>query len=55
MVDMMNRFDQFTVHQNVKGNDGDNHTTIVPTKSESDVIFCLQLLSKTFTCTSQLS
>ena len=26
--------------------------TVVPTKSGSDVIFCLQLLSKTITCTS---
>ena len=29
-----------------------NHTTtVVPTKSDSDVIVCLQLLSETFTCT----
>ena len=25
--------------------------TVVPTKSDSDVIFCLQLLSKSLTCT----
>ena len=25
--------------------------TVAPTKSDSDVIFCLQLLSKTLTCT----
>ena len=45
--------------------DGDNegksdrflgtHTTVVPTKSDSDVVFCLQLLSKTLTCTHHLS
>ena len=28
--------------------------TVVPTKSDSDVIFCLQLLSKTLTCTLHL-
>ena len=28
--------------------------TVVPTKSDSDVIFCLQLLSKTLTCTHHL-
>ena len=30
-------------------------TTVVPTKSHSDVIFCLQLLSKTLTSTPHLS
>ena len=30
-------------------------TTVVPTKSDSDVIFCLRLLSKTLTCTLHLS
>ena len=30
-------------------------TTVVPTKSDSDVLFCLQLLSKTLTCTHHLS
>ena len=29
--------------------------TVVPTKSDSDVIFCLQMLSKTLTCTLHLS
>ena len=29
--------------------------TVVPTKSDSDVILCLQLLSKTLTCTLHLS
>ena len=29
--------------------------TVVSTKSDSDVIFCLQLLSKTLTCTLHLS
>ena len=29
--------------------------TVVPTKSDSDEIFCLQLLSKTLTCTLNLS
>ena len=29
--------------------------TIVPAKSDSDVVFCLQLLSKTLTCTLHLS
>ena len=29
--------------------------TVVPNKSDSDVIFSLQLLSKTVTCTLQLS
>ena len=29
--------------------------TIVPTMSDSDVILCLQLLSKTLTCTLHLS
>ena len=29
--------------------------TVVPTKSDSDVIFYLQLLSKTLTCTHHLS
>ena len=29
-------------------------STVVPTKSDSDVIFCLQLLSKTLTCTPPL-
>ena len=31
------------------------HTTVVPTKSYSGVILCLQLLSKTLTCTLHLS
>ena len=30
-------------------------TTVVPAKSDSDVIFCLQLLSKTLACTLHLS
>ena len=29
-------------------------TTVAPTKSDSDFIFCLQLLSKTLTCTLHL-
>ena len=29
--------------------------TVVPTKSDSDVVFCLQLLSETLTCTLHLS
>ena len=29
--------------------------TVVPAKSDSDVIFCLQLLSKTLICTFHLS
>ena len=29
--------------------------TVLPTKSDSDVIFCLQSLSKTLTCTLHLS
>ena len=29
--------------------------TIVPTKNDSDVVLCLQLLSKTLTCTLHLS
>ena len=29
--------------------------TVVPTKSDSDVIFCLQLFSRTLTCTFHLS
>ena len=28
---------------------------VVPTKSDSDIIFCLQLVSKTLTCTRHLS
>ena len=31
-----------------------DYTTVVPTKSDSDVIICLQLLSETLTCTLQL-
>ena len=31
-----------------------NPTTVVPTESDSDVIFCLQLLSKMLTCTPHL-
>ena len=30
-------------------------STVVPTKSDSDVIFCLQLLSKALVCTFHLS
>ena len=30
-------------------------SNVVPTKSESDEIFCLQLLSKTLSCTLHLS
>ena len=30
-------------------------TTVLPAKSDSDVVFCLQLLSKTLTCTLHLS
>ena len=30
-------------------------STVMPTKSDSDVIFCLQLLRKTFNCTLHLS
>ena len=29
-------------------------STVAPTKSDSDVIFCLQLLGKTLTCTHHL-
>ena len=29
--------------------------TVQPTKSDSDVIFCLQLLSKALTCTFHLT
>ena len=29
-------------------------STVVPTKSDSDVIFCLQLLSKILTCTLRI-
>ena len=32
-----------------------SYTTVLPTKSDSDVILCLELLSKTQTCTLQLS
>ena len=28
--------------------------TVMPTKSDSDIIFCLQLLSQILTCTSHL-
>ena len=35
--------------------DPDQTTTVVPAKSDSDIIFCLQLLCKTFTCTLHLS
>ena len=31
------------------------HSTVMPTKSDSDVIFCLQFLSKTLTCTLHLT
>ena len=31
-----------------------NTCTVVPTKSDSDVIFCLQFLSKTLNCTLHL-
>ena len=34
--------------------DAQHYITVVPTKSDSDVIFCLQSLSKTLTCTSHL-
>ena len=30
-------------------------TNVVPAKSDSDVLFCLQLLSKTLTCSLHLS
>ena len=29
-------------------------STVLPAKSDSDVVFCLQLLSKTLTCTLHL-
>ena len=29
--------------------------TVLPAKSDSDAVFCLQLLSKTLTCTLNLS
>ena len=32
-----------------------NTCTVMPTKSDSDVILCLQLLSKTLACTLHLS
>ena len=31
------------------------HYTVMPTNSDSDIILCLQLLSKTLTCTLHLS
>ena len=31
------------------------HDTVVPTKSDSDVVFCFLFLSKTLTCTIHLS
>ena len=33
----------------------DGPVTVMPTKSDSDAIHCLQLLSKTLTCTLDLS
>ena len=30
-------------------------TTVVPTKRDSDIIFCLKVLSNTFTCTFHMS
>ena len=36
-------------------NDKITYATVVPTKSDSDVILCLQLLSKIQTCTLHLS
>ena len=31
------------------------NTTVLPTKSDSDAVFCLQLLSKALTCSPHLS
>ena len=33
----------------------DTSTTVVPSKNDSGVIFCLQLISKIFTCTLHLT
>ena len=43
---LMAPFEQQTIYSN---------PTVVPTKSDSDEIFLLQLLSKTFTCTFHYS
>ena len=32
-----------------------SEATVMPAKSDSDVVFCLQLLSKTLTCTLHLN
>ena len=48
---------QIVGSRNVQGNLQSNIglATVVPTKSDSDVVFCLQLLSQTLTCALNLS
>ena len=42
-------------HFNLRLVEIDGPVTVMPTKSDSDAIHCLQLLSKTLTCTLDLS
>ena len=39
----------------LKQKHNNTNATVLPAKSDSDVVFCLQLLSKTLTCTLHLS
>ena len=49
------RDDELHHHDIGLENDAEKVTTVVPTKSDSDVILCLHLLSETLTCTLHLS
>ena len=43
-------YNQITLTMDYTVNKPKIKATVVPTKSDSDIIFCLQLLSKTPTC-----
>ena len=55
--DMLDRWRKFVVFVNLKKTTPNisSLATVLPAKSDSDVMFCLHLLGKALTCTLQLS
>ena len=50
------RYGIYAICEEHTGTSDEEHTgNVVPTKSDSDVILCLQLLSKTLTCALHFS
>ena len=47
--------DQWLLSHHSRCIDSQCQTTVLPAKSDSDLVFCLQLLSKTLICTLHLN